>query len=98
MIEVHEPARLLIVAEQTVDILNKTIAKIGELREWIDNEWVRFVSCHPTSRELFLYSVNGWEKIALPEDNEVPQSTRSEKIIVGQTETIPVHQLIRRQA
>ena len=66
MIEVHEPARLLIVVEQTREILDKTLAKLGALKEWLDNDWVRFVSCHPSSRELFLYSVNGWEAVELP--------------------------------
>jgi hypothetical protein len=98
MIEVHEPARLLIVVDQTRDILDKTIAKLGPLKEWLDNEWVRFVSCHPTSRELFLYSVNGWEAVELPDNCEIPHSTHSEKIIVGQTKTIPVHQFTGRRA
>lgn len=98
MIEVHEPARLLIVVEQSCDILNKTIAKLGALKEWLDNEWVRFVSCHPQSHELFLYSVNGWEAIELADGYQVPRAQHSEKIIVGQTQTIPVHQFIRRHA
>ena len=98
MIEVHEPARLLIVVEQTCAILEKTIAKIGNLKEWIDNDWVRFVSCHPDSRELFLYTAKGWEAVEFPEIDSVPHSTHSEKIIVGKTETIPVHHFIRRSA
>jgi uncharacterized protein YbcC (UPF0753/DUF2309 family) len=98
MIEVHEPARLLIVVEQTCAILDKAIAKIGALKEWLDNDWVRFVSCHPESHALFLYTVNGWETIELPDGSAVPQASQSEKIIVGQTGTIPVHQFIRRHA
>ncbi|MCK9394326.1 MAG: DUF2309 domain-containing protein [Methylobacter sp.] len=98
MIEVHEPARLLIVVDQTCEILDKTIAKLGPLKEWLDNDWIRFVSCHPASRELSLYSVNGWETVELPDGGEVPHATHSEKVIVGQTQTIPVHQLIRRHA
>ena len=98
MIEVHEPARLLIVVEQTCAILDKAIAKIGALKEWLDNDWVRFVSCHPESHALFLYTVNGWETIKLPDGSAVPQASQSEKIIAGQTGTIPVHQFIRRHA
>jgi uncharacterized protein len=98
MIEVHEPARLLIVVEQTCAILENTIAKLGPLKEWLENEWVRFVACHPDSRDLFLYSINGWEAIELVEEFKVPEASHSEKIIVGQTKTIPVHQLTRRHA
>ena len=98
MIEVHQPARLLIVVDQTCDILDKTIAKLGALKEWLDNDWVRFVSCHPLSRELFLYSVNGWEAIEHLGDSEIPHATDSEKIIASQTQTIPVHQFIGAHA
>ncbi len=98
MIEVHEPARLLIVVEQTCDILDKTIANLGPLKEWLNNDWGRFVACHPSTRELFLYSVKGWEAVNLPDEYVVPQATHLEKIIVGQTQTIPVHQFIRRHA
>jgi uncharacterized protein YbcC (UPF0753/DUF2309 family) len=98
MIELHEPARLLIVVEQTREILDKTLAKLGALKEWLDNDWVRFVSCHPSSRELFLYSLNGWEAVELPNDSKSPQASHSETIIAGQTQTIPVHQFIRRYA
>ena len=98
MIEVHEPARLLIVVEQTREILDKTLAKLGALKEWLDNDWVRFVSCHPSSHELFLYSVNGWEAVELPNDSKSPQASHSETVIAGQTQTIPVHQFIRSHA
>jgi len=99
MIEVHQPARLLIVVEQTCDIIDKTIAKLADhLKEWLDNEWVRLVSCHPDSHQLFLYSVKGWEPVTLPENEEPPISFKSQDIFAGKTQTIPVHQFIRNQA
>lgn len=98
MIEVHQPARLLIVIEQSCDIMDKTIAKIGALKEWLDNEWIRVVTCHPDSHELFLYSAKGWEAIKLPKDSKAPVATSSLDIIAGQTQTIPVHQFIRSHA
>ena len=98
MIEVHQPARLLIVVEQTREIMNKTIAKLGALKEWLDNDWVRCVACHPDSHELFLYTAKGWETIELPDDGEVPLAAKSENILVGQTQTIPVHHKIRSHA
>jgi uncharacterized protein len=95
MIEVHEPARLMIVAEQTCAILDKAIANIGDLKEWLDNDWVFLVSCHPTTGEQFLYNAGNWEPIKLPDGLQTPTATHSEDIHLGQTETIPVHQLIR---
>lgn len=98
MIEVHEPARLLIVVEQSTEVIDQALAKLGALKEWLDNDWLRFASCHPMSRELLLYRRNGWQAIELPADKVTPTASRSEKIIVGQTQTIPVHQFKRRQA
>ena len=98
MIEAHQPARLLIVVEQTTAILDKTLAKLGAPREWLDNDWVRFVACHPESRELFLYSLKGWEPVEFADDLEIPQATVSETITVGQTHTLPVHHFIRGHA
>ncbi|WP_349432514.1 DUF2309 domain-containing protein [Methylomarinum sp. Ch1-1] len=97
MIEVHEPARLLLVVEQSPGVLDKTFDLLGELREWVDNEWVRCVSCDPETQALHLYSDGAWEAVELADD-ETPSAQHSEKIIVGQTQTIPVHRLVRRSA
>jgi uncharacterized protein len=97
MIEVHEPARLLIIVEQTPDILNKAIAKIGVLREWLDNEWVRFIACLPDTKESFLYSVHGWDKVDSAVNIGTPKARYSTTLIKHPTQTIPVHQLIGEQ-
>jgi hypothetical protein len=78
--------------------MDKTIAKLGALKEWLDNDWVRLVACHPDSHDLFLYSVNGWEAVEFPDDSVVPQASHSETISAGQTQTIPVHHFIRSHA
>lgn len=98
MIEVHEPARLLMVVEQMTDIVDMAIPKLGSLREWLDNEWIRFVACDPITHEQHLYSQHGWQIVEPASVRPVPISRRSEKIIAGQTRTIPVQQLERKQA
>lgn len=98
MIEVHEPARLLIVIEQSPEIIGQAFAKMGELKSWPDNSWVRVAACTPDSRDLFLYSKHGWEAIDLPEELSAPLGERSEKIIVGRDKTIPVHQFTGRHS
>lgn len=98
MIEVHQPARLLIVIEQTTEIVDKTISKLGALKEWLDNEWVRVVACHPETHDLFLYSLKGWETVTLSEALKTPTTDNSANILTGQTNTIPVHQFARSHA
>jgi uncharacterized protein YbcC (UPF0753/DUF2309 family) len=98
MIEVHEPARLLLVVEQRIEIVDQALAKLGHLLEWLQNDWVRFAVCDPQTRALSLYRRQGWQAIELGKEGSVPVSSRSEKIIVGQTKTIPVHQFIGRHS
>ncbi|MEQ1635307.1 MAG: DUF2309 domain-containing protein [Methylococcales bacterium] len=98
MIEVHEPARLMIVIEQVPELLDKAFAKLAPaLKEWLDHDWVRLVACHPERRDLFFYHASGWEAIELPKDSTAPSALKSEQIIVGQRATIPVH-VLRRSA
>ena len=95
MIEVHQPARLMIVVEQTCAITDKALANIGELKEWLDNEWVFLACVDPTNQAQFLYTKANWQAIELPENLTVPTAKQSEDIFVGQGETLPVHQLLR---
>ncbi|WP_347987482.1 DUF2309 domain-containing protein [Methylomonas sp. AM2-LC] len=92
MVEVHEPARLLIVIDQTRDIIDQSLAKLGDLNTWTENEWVRMVACEPGSRDLYHYSKQGWQSIEFPADIDVPVATCSESIITLRNKTIPVHQ------
>jgi uncharacterized protein YbcC (UPF0753/DUF2309 family) len=98
MIEVHEPARLLMLVEQQTPIIDLAIQNLGTLKEWLDNEWIRFVACHPETRELKLYHRDGWQAIDLSTDYIVPVNSCSEHIITGQTKTIPAHQFNRVQS
>ena len=96
MIEVHEPARLLMVVEQSTAIVDLALANLGGWREWLDKEWIRLVACDPQTRELHLYSSTGWQIAEPAVVGLSPVGSRSEKIIVGQTKAIPVHQLGRK--
>jgi uncharacterized protein YbcC (UPF0753/DUF2309 family) len=96
MIEVHEPARLMIVIEQEPEIIDMTLSRMGDNREWADNEWVRMAACLPGSRDLYLFSKNGWEKIEFPAELELPTAAHSEDAFMGRDRTIPVHQLSGR--
>lgn len=56
MIEVHDPVRLLIIAEHTKDVALKAIQRNPVTYEWFINEWVHFVSIDPHDKKLFLFS------------------------------------------
>ena len=95
MIEVHEPARLLIVIEQSREVLDRALKNLGDLKEWLDNSWVRLATCDPNTREQWLYTEKGWEPIHLPQSDETPSATHSEAIFSRKGSTLPVHILTR---
>ena len=92
MVEVHEPARLLFVIEQTPDIILAAIRQLGALKPWLDNEWVRLAACHPASGALFWYTAQGFEPLFLQEQRSLPPAS-SLDIFRHQTATLPVRQL-----
>ena len=96
MIEIHEPARLLIVIEQSPEIIDMAMSRLADLKDWPENEWVRMAACLPGSRDLFLYNRRGWEKIDLPDELEIPVAEQSANAYMGQDKTIPVHYLTGR--
>lgn len=91
MIEVHEPARLLIALEQTTEIADLALTQIGALREWIDNQWVRVAAINPTNRSSQFLTTNGWKPAEIPEDFLPPRAPSSEAAYQRKAETIPVH-------
>jgi uncharacterized protein len=98
MVEVHEPARLLLVVEQSTAVVGLALDKLAGLKEWLDNDWIRFAARDPRDGTLWFYRKEDWQNIDLPEELKAPAAGRSENIIVGQTTTIPVHQLTGRHS
>jgi uncharacterized protein len=55
MIEVHDPIRLLIVVEQSADVLLKSVQRNSATFEWIQNEWVRLASIDPATKTIHIF-------------------------------------------
>ena len=96
MIEVHEPARLLIAVEQTTDIVDLALTQIGALKEWLDNQWVRVAAINPSDRSAQYLTPGGWKISEIPEDFSPPIAPSSEAAYQRKTQTIPVHILDAR--
>jgi uncharacterized protein YbcC (UPF0753/DUF2309 family) len=93
MIEVHEPARLLIVIEQERNIINKALTKIDGVREWLDHEWIRLACFEPSSQTIYFYSAQGWQIVDVGNLAPTPEADCSEAAFAGQAQTVPVHLL-----
>jgi uncharacterized protein YbcC (UPF0753/DUF2309 family) len=55
MIEVHDPIRLLVVAEHFPEVVQKAIAKNPSTYEWFKNEWVKLAVVHPETKQIFVF-------------------------------------------
>lgn len=92
MVEVHEPARLLIVVDQRAGIVDASIAGLGSLQDWLDKEWVRLAARDPLTGEVLVYDGGAWQPFVM-DSQSLPVAASSREAYEGKTGTIPVHQL-----
>ena len=61
MVEIHEPMRLLVVVEQTPDVLTAILNRQPPLQELINNEWIILASKSPSTAAIERYCPRrGW--------------------------------------
>jgi hypothetical protein len=88
MVEIHEAMRLLVVVEQTTDVLSAIVARQPALQELIGNEWIIVAACDPSTAALHRYCPRrGW----LPWSGAavLPQVGRSADWFAGEREPLP---------
>jgi uncharacterized protein len=62
MIEVHDPVRLLVIVEQSPDIVLTAIQSSPEVFEWYKNEWVHIIALHPLEKQFYYFTNGVFEK------------------------------------
>ena len=62
MVEIHDPVRLLVIVEQSREIATYAIKKNPAIFEWVHNEWIKFVTIDPESKECSLWHKDGFLK------------------------------------
>lgn len=90
MIEVHDPVRLLLVAEHFPHVVLNTIQQSPETYEWFINEWVHLVVIHPETRELSVFKDGAFSPYA-PLTRSIEQVTDLNPIIETHRENLPVY-------
>jgi hypothetical protein len=87
MVEIHEPMRLLVVVEQTPEVLTAVLKRQPPLQELIDKEWIVLASKSPSTAAIELYCPRrGW----LPWSGKavLPQVGRSADWFAGESEAL----------
>lgn len=55
MIEIHDPIRLMVIAEHYPEVVLEAIKRQANTHEWFKNEWIHLVAVHPTTNQIFWY-------------------------------------------
>ena len=89
MIELHEPMRLLLIVEASVEILGQIYGAQPAIAELLDNEWIHLVAVDPTDGhfELFVPGKGfvGWDG----EPSELPVVANSFEYYRGRSDFLP---------
>lgn len=92
MTEVHDPVRLLMVIEQTPDVVLKAIQQSPQTYEWFLNEWVHLVVVHPHTRVLSRFK-SGLFQPYRPHQDRVETITDLPALVASDLTNFPVFQL-----
>ncbi len=90
MTEVHDPVRLLLIVEHFPEIVLKTIQKAEETYEWFINDWVKLVSIHPETKELFVFE-KGEFKPYKPLTKDIQEIDNLDELVASSQENFPVY-------
>ena len=63
MIEVHDPLRLLIIVEHTLDVALLAVKRNPGTYEWIENEWVHYACFNVVDKKVYRWFRGEWKKV-----------------------------------
>ncbi|QMW03450.1 YbcC family protein [Spirosoma foliorum] len=92
MTEVHDPLRLLMVIEQTPDVVLKAIQQSPQTYEWFINEWIHLVVVNPHTRSLSRFRSGTFQPYQ-PHQKKVEAITDLPALIAANQTSLPVYQL-----
>ncbi|WP_239404930.1 DUF2309 domain-containing protein [Frankia sp. Cj3] len=82
MVEIHEPMRLLMIAEATPELLTRLLRENPGLERLVTGGWIQLAAWDPRRPDLQLY-VDGTFRQHQPEDLTLPVVTRSAEYYAG---------------
>lgn len=88
MIEIHEAMRLLVVVEQTTELVSAIYQRQPALQELVGKGWVVLAAKHPEAAEIALFDpANGWQPW-LHAPAQLARFERSLDCVAGQREAL----------
>ncbi|MFM8890142.1 MAG: DUF2309 domain-containing protein [Planctomycetia bacterium] len=84
-VEIHEPQRLLVVIEASVERIVAAVGATPPVRQFVQNRWIQLVAMDPASGSISVYE-DGAFVPHVPERNEIPVVDRSVAWYAGKRE------------
>ncbi|NBP05333.1 MAG: DUF2309 domain-containing protein, partial [Bacteroidetes bacterium] len=94
MVEVHDPLRLLIIAEHFPEVVKTILMSSPETYEWYQHNWVNMVVVHPETHVMYRFK-DGEFKPYLPPAIALPTCFDLNGLIETESENIPVQLLMQ---
>lgn len=89
MIEIHEAMRLLLVVEQTTEVLDAIYQRQPALQELIGNGWILLAAKHPVAAQIQCFDpAHGWQPWTETNVAALPEVERSVDWFAGQRDTL----------
>ncbi len=93
-VELHEPMRLLVVAEATPKTLGAIVARHAVIRRLVQNRWILVASVDPLTGEVMFLERDGFKRHA-QDGRTIPQAASSREHYQRNREHLPMAQLAR---
>lgn len=90
MTEVHDPIRLLLIAEHFPQVVLDVIQRNEETYEWFKNEWVILVAIDPKTRKSFVFDKGKFNEYT-PLTKEIHQIEDLYRLLESHQENFPVY-------
>jgi uncharacterized protein YbcC (UPF0753/DUF2309 family) len=92
MVEIHDPLRLMMIVEQSKEIILKAIKVNEATYEWFKNHWIHLISIDPKTREISIFQNEEFQSYQTIPHHVIIQR-RPESIFEIEMDNLPVYYL-----
>ena len=89
MVEIHEPVRILFIVETTPERVLRVMHANSQLKELLENHWLRLTTIDPYSGQAFAYEAGHFVAVP-PADRPLVRVKRSADWFAGKQEHLPL--------
>lgn len=89
-IDMHDPIRLMMLVEQSPEIVESILNSNPSLKQWYNNEWIYLVLINPNDNSFYRYANGSFYEYSLLE-MKIPEVQSIDSLLKNSDENIPIH-------